>query len=57
MLGDTLSVTVRPKRARRLAAVGAVEAVDFREGLVVQVVHHRIQVAGRLGFELLEKFG
>ena len=57
MLGDTLSVAVRPKRARRLAAVGAVEAIDFLKGLVVQVVHHRIQVAGRLGLELLEEFG
>jgi len=57
MFRHALSVAVGPQRARGLAAIGAVEAIDFLKGLVMQVVHHRIQVARRLGFELLEKFG
>ena len=54
VFGDAFDIGRRKQRPRCLAAIGALQTIGTPKLLVVQFLHHIIEVLGRLLFEFVE---
>ena len=55
VFGDPFDVLVCKKRAGGLAAIGTLQTIDAREGLLVQLLHDAVQLFWRPLFEFGEE--
>ena len=53
--GEPFDIYIAENGAGRLAAIGALQAIDLREHLIVQLMHGLVEVFGRTSFKALKE--